>query len=204
MNARSRNLVVAAVAVVVLLFVVAVVASGGGGDGGDDAAVPQYRAVRVTGGELPTFESAEGDPAVGRSAPALVGRSFAGAAVRISPDDGRPKLLVFLAHWCPHCRAEVPVLRRWIDGGGAEGVEVYGISTSATDDRPNWPPSAWLERERWPAPVLVDDRGSSAAIAYGLSAFPYFVLIGADGDVVARGSGELAPGQLTQLVGLVR
>ena len=44
-------------------------------------------------------------------------------------------------------------------------------------------------------PALVDDEQSSAA-AYGLSAFPFLVAVNADGEVVARRSGELAPTQL--------
>ena len=32
--------------------------------------------------------------------------SFDGTPVEIAPD-GKAKLVVFLAHWCPHCRAEV-------------------------------------------------------------------------------------------------
>jgi hypothetical protein len=48
-------------------------------------------------------------------------------------------------------------------------------------------------------PVLADDEQSSAATAYGLSAFPFFVAVDAGGKVVARHSGELTPAQLDQL-----
>ena len=49
------------------------------------------------------------------------------------------------------------------------------------------------------APVLADDAQGSAASAYGLSAFPFFTAVSADGKVVARDSGELTPAQLDQL-----
>ena len=26
-------------------------------------------------------------------------------------------MVVFLAHWCPHCNAEIPVLNEWRDSG---------------------------------------------------------------------------------------
>ena len=208
MNTRTRNVVIGAALAVVVLFVVAVAL--GGGEGGDDTtgddgqAVAQYQAVDLSGGALPPFESTEDDPAVGQAAPTVVGHSFDGSPARIAAGDGTPKLLVFLAHWCPHCQAEVPVLREWMNAGGAEGVEVVGISTSATDTRPNWPPSEWLEDEEWPAPVLVDDQESSAGTAYGLTSFPFFVLVDGDGTVVVRGVGELTPDQLTDLVDQVR
>jgi len=74
------------------------------------------------------------------------------------------------------------------------------VSTSVSLDRPNYPPSAWLAKAGWAPPVLVDDAGSSAARAFGLTAFPYFVLVDGDGKVVARSSGELGPAALTELV----
>ncbi|MDQ3782544.1 MAG: redoxin domain-containing protein, partial [Actinomycetota bacterium] len=48
------------------------------------------------------------DPAVGIAAPAVVGEDFDGNTVSIDPTDGSPKAIMFLAHWCPHCQAEVP------------------------------------------------------------------------------------------------
>jgi len=78
-------------------------------------------------------------------------------------------------------------------------VSPYLVSTAVSRERPNWPPSAWLRDAGLNVPVLVDDGQSSAAAAYGLSAFPFFVAVDADGKVVARRSGELAPTQLDQL-----
>ena len=40
-----------------------------------------------------------------------------GCAVSIEAD-GRPKIVVFLAHWCPHCQAEVPRLVDWFGENG--------------------------------------------------------------------------------------
>lgn len=212
MNPRSRNLLVAAAVVVVALGLAAVAFAASGGDddrdvatggGGTARTVQQYRAVDITGAALGEFTSTANDRAVGKAAPQLTGHSFDGAPVHIG-DDGRPKLLLFLAHWCPHCRAEVPVVRDWLAAGNGADLDVYAISTNATDDRPNWPPSKWLADEKWPTPVLVDDPDSSAARAFGLRSFPYFVFVNADGTVALRGSGELPPDELTQLASRVR
>ena len=57
------------------------------------------------------------------------------------------------------------------------------MSTGANANRPNYPPSAWLASEGVTGDVLVDSDSSDAAVAYGLTAYPHFVLIGEDGTV---------------------
>ena len=42
---------------------------------------------------------------------------------------------------------------------------------------------------------MADSRDGTAAKAYGLTAYPYFVLVNADGTVAGRGSGELPEDQ---------
>lgn len=176
--------------------------------GGDDAkvaaGVEQVRAVTVEGTPLPEHDSAAAtDPALGMTAPALRGASFDGTPVTVTPGDGTRKMLVFLAHWCPHCQREVPVLTRWInDGRAPSDLEIVAVSTGVSSEAPNYPPSAWLAREGWPKPVLADNAGSAAGKAYGLTAFPYTVLLDAEGTVVFRASGEISAEQLDQLMAL--
>ena len=43
---------------------------------------------------------------------------------------------------------------------------------------------------KWPAANMADSAQQTAAAAYGLTAYPYYVVVGADGKVLARGSGE--------------
>ena len=112
---------------------------------------------------------------------------------------------MFVAHWCPHCRREVPAVTEWVKAGHQpDDVKLYAVSTATSPDRPNYPPSSWLEDEGWPGPVLADDESGSAASAYALPGFPYFVAIDADGNVAARMSGELTSGQLAALFDAAR
>jgi len=184
--------------VVVIAAVIAIVASGG--DGTKTAAgVEQTRPVTVTGTPLPQFESTTDDAAIGSVVPTLTGASFDGTPVTVQP--GKPTMVVFLAHWCPHCQREVPVLTQWAaDGGVPKGMDVIGVATGTTPDRPNYPPSAWLERENFPFPVMADSSDYDAANAYGLSAFPYFVVFDSSGKLVTRASGELDPATLTTML----
>jgi len=118
-------------------------------------------------------------------------------------DDGKPKAIIFLAHWCPHCQREVPLIQAWLDrGGGPEDVDLYSVATAIDPARPNYPPGAWLEREGWSVPVLVDDAHDTAATAYGLTGYPFFVFVDARGDVVARAAGELTLPELEAYLAL--
>lgn len=210
---RRPLVIIAAVAAVVIAALVAALVVGGGDDGdgdtttggaeGDAGASLDDAAVTVTGDTLPALpEGGDDDPAVGTPMPTLAGTALDGTSLTI-PTTGRPTLIVFLAHWCPHCQAEVPVVQDWVDGGGLPaGVDLVSVSTAIDPRRPNYPPGEWLEREGWTAPVLVDGQDQAAAAA-GLTAFPFFVAVDADGNVVARESGELTDSQLTEVATLL-
>jgi thiol-disulfide isomerase/thioredoxin len=124
-------------------------------------------------------------------APLVEGADFDGQPVAIEAD-GRAKVLLFLAHWCPHCQAEVPVVQGWASAGGIpDDVDVISIATGIDPSAPNYPPDAWLEREGWTLPVIVDPT-NSVSDAYGLTAFPFWVFVDPDGNVRGRASGEMS------------
>jgi thiol-disulfide isomerase/thioredoxin len=152
----------------------------------------EFGEVTVSGEELPVYISGQEDPAIGMTAPDIGGVGFDGTPVSIDNGDGTPKAIVFLAHWCPHCQAEVPRVQAWLDGGGGvEGVEIMSVSTSMNSGQENYPPSEWLEREGWTPPVIRDDTATSALTAYGSGGFPYWVFVDGEGNVVRRSGGEL-------------
>lgn len=150
---------------------------------------PEPVQVSVTGDPLPVLAGnapVGQDIAFGWDSPTLSGSDWKGTPVTIDPNDGRAKLLVFLAHWCPHCQAEVPEVQAWINQtGGNPDVDIFGIATSINRSRPNWPPGDWLEREGWTPPTVID-RNNKAATAFGLSAFPYWVVVNPEGKVIYR------------------
>lgn len=55
--------------------------------------------------------------------------------------------------------------------GFPDSVDIYLVATSYSPSQPNWPPSAWLEREGWTIAVIVDDPQSTAYEAFGQGAF---------------------------------
>lgn len=163
----------------------------------------ETRPVQVTGTPLAPLEGSE-DAAIGKALPELHGQSFDGADIAITAD-GAPKVIFFVAHWCPHCQREVPLIADWLrKNGDPQGVGLYSVATSTSSSRPNYPPSAWLARERWRVPVLVDDEKFTAARAAGLTAFPFFVATDCAGKVIARTSGELSIAELEKLIAAAR
>ena len=149
--------------------------------------------VAVAGSYLPQHIPSGEDPAVGSPAPEVFSADFAGLPAAIE-NDGVPKMILFLAHWCDHCRREVPAVQAWInDNGVPSGVDFVSVATSISDIRPNYPPDTWLEREGWTPRVVVDDSSSTISSAFGLSAYPYYVLVDGSGTVVRRIAGGVAP-----------
>lgn len=159
----------------------------------------EYGTVMISGEALTPFDGDPvDDPAVGASAPEVTGADFYGSPISIS-SDGRPKVVLFLAHWCPHCQREVQAITQYlVDSDFPAGVDLYSLATFSTPNRPNWPPSAWLAD--WPLPVLVDDEQSSTFRAFGQGDFPFFVFVDANGNVALRLSGEQDPAELADLM----
>jgi len=187
--------------IVVVLLAVVLIFSGGSDKKKNSTAagVEQTRPVTVTGTALPELPQSGDDPAVGKEIPEAKGASFDGTPVDIR-NDGRPKLILFVAHWCPHCQREIPLLAGYLKSHPLPaGVDLYTVSTAVNQPRGNYPPSAWLAEKGWKAPVLADSDDGKAATAFGLNAFPYFVAVDGSGKVVARTTGEITTDQFAAL-----
>ena len=164
--------------------------------------------VEVQGASLPELPDSSGDndPAKGLAAPVVIGEDFDGNTVRIDAANDGVTLAVFLAHWCPHCNREVPRINELRDAGAfPEDLNIIGVSTGISPDRPNWPPSEWFEDMDWTYPVIADGVDMErqtfiAADAFGLDAFPFLTLIDSNGKVLARTSGEMEKEDLLQKI----
>lgn len=167
----------------------------------NDPVEGQTQPVTVDGAALPQHDDSGDDTAVGETAPTLRGSTFTGDSVTVGGPSDQPSIVVFVAHWCPHCQAEVPRLVEWrADGTIPDDIRLVAVATATDENQPNYPPQEWLEGEGWPDDVMADSEDAAAAEAYGLDAYPYFVALNADGTVAARGSGELDQQGIEDLV----
>jgi thiol-disulfide isomerase/thioredoxin len=201
---KNRTLLIVIGAIVVVLGLAGIAVALSGGDDGSDSAttapagsvpageVEQNRPVTVTGDVVPALDAAvAADPAIGTEFPTIAGQSFDGTPITVGGATDGPTMVVYLAHWCPHCNREVPELIKLNDSGGIpEELSVVGVSTAADSTAPNYPPSTWLADKGWPWKAMADDEASTAFVVSGGSGFPYLVILDADGKVVARDSGE--------------
>lgn len=188
--------VLALVAAVALIATVVAVRSGG------DSAPPadvQFGAVRVTGDALAPMPEVGSDPAVGSPAPQILSERRTGT-VSIEPGTDGPMVLAFVAHWCGFCQAEVPRLVELAADGVFDDVRLVAVATATDESAPNYPPVSWLAAEGWPGEVVYDDMQARAAVAYGLTSYPFVVLVDGAGEVVERLAGEQDPSTVAAAV----
>jgi cytochrome c biogenesis protein CcmG, thiol:disulfide interchange protein DsbE len=186
---RSLVPIIGVALVAIVAIAIALLASGGDDSGDGDTLATA--GITVRGEPLPDLAGAGSDPAVGMTAPSLEGVSPLGTPVDVDFDRAEPTLLAFLAHWCPHCQAELPNLVTLAEQGELDDLRPVVVLTGTDSAAPNYPPGDWVDREDWDGPVILDDEAYSAGRAYGLGGYPYLVLVDADGAVIARASGAL-------------
>jgi hypothetical protein len=159
--------------------------------------LPDSQPVTVTGTRLPVFDDKlTSDPAVERTAPVINGSDFQGNPITIDGSASGPMLVVFLAPWSPHSSSQMTSLIEWKRNGRVPAsLNVVGV-VSAVSKNIGDPPASWLSSKGWDWPVMIDQsKGEGvagvAAEAYGANGFPYMVLVGSDGEVKLRLSGEV-------------
>ena len=163
-----------------------------------------YGEPTVQGDTLPVYATGTQDVAIGLTAPTVTGADWNGNPVSIEPD-GTAKIVVFLAHWCPHCRNEVPVIQDWIEAGNLpDGVQLISVVTSTDPNAVNWPPQTWLEEEGWTSPAIMDDEVGTVAVNYGMSGTPFYVVLDGDNVNLGRISGEVGTAGLDAMVGMAQ
>ena len=167
-----------------------------------DAGLPEGE-VTISGDALPEFAGQNDmDVASGLPAPLFSAPNENSEIVSLDKN-GNAKALLFLAHWCGYCQTEVPVIQNLINTVGVpSGVEIIAIATSIDRGRENYPPQKWLSDEGW-SETQIYDLNREIGTAYGINAFPYWVFLDKDLNVVVRQTGnipeEIVLAQLVQL-----
>jgi thiol-disulfide isomerase/thioredoxin len=203
-SGNGKFIVGAIIAIIIGGAAIVAISSSGSESSSSSGNISEFSEITVTGDALPAFDSASTAPdsSIGMTAPIVSGKGFTGTEIT-TDGAGTPTLLVFLAHWCQFCQREVPLLVQWEkDGLTPTGVDVIAVATGTDPANPNYPPSEWLAREEFPAlwPVIADSADKKAADAFGLSGYPYFVLVDAQGKVFKRLSGEIPMDELTAII----
>ena len=209
MAKNQRNIFIGLGLVVAIAAIFAVLASGGSDttttttvpSGNGSAVAAEYQPITITGDALTPLGDSGTDASAGAPGPAMKGYTHAGAPIEVASAKGAPTMLVFLAHWCPHCNREIPRLIDWKEQGLVpDNLRVVGITTASRNDQANWPPSEWIQTMKWPFEVMADSETQQAAAAYGVDGFPFMVILDAQGKVAKRFSGEVEVADLVSII----
>ena len=156
--------------------------------------------VQIRGKYLPKLVQGYEDSALGWAAPEVKAVGLDGEEIYIG-GEGPTTLIMVLAHWCPHCRNEVRELAPFLnETDSLDRVRMVTLLTSINDERANFPPHTWLDLEKWPVPSIVDNPSSQIATAYGISSFPFFIVINDKGEIALRIPGRLGVETLSRLL----
>ncbi len=179
---RRFTIIVAATAGVGLLLVVAVVLFG-----------PRVHFVQggaFVGSDPPTFAAT-----VGSTVSEITGRRLDGTEDSLLAYRGRVVLLDFWATWCKPCVDALPALRELVDEMPADRFTLLAISVDWDSETV----TRFMEDEPMPwANWHAGLGGDSIAWAWGIRAFPTYVLVDDHGRILAR-TNALTPGLVSIL-----
>ncbi len=93
-------------------------------------------------------------------------------------------LLDFWASWCTPCRNEIPNMKAAYEKFRSKGFEI--VSVSVDDERDEWIKAVKDDGMTWPQLLDTNERESSAAYRYSVTAIPSTFLIDSDGTIIGR------------------
>ncbi len=110
----------------------------------------------------------------------------ADSKTKLGPQDfkGKYLLLDFWASWCPPCRKSIPHLKEIYKQYKDKNFEILAVSVDQSEA--DWKRALQQEAMPWPQVHAAGDLQNIATI-YQFTGIPHMVLIGPDGNVIARG-----------------
>lgn len=121
--------------------------------------------------------------APGHVAPDFTARTLKGKRIKLEKVKADTTLLVFWASWCPHCKIQLPKLKKYYNAANTSHLQIIGISVDTNkksvekavkEDGYSWPIIAKLKG--WDGPI---------AKLYGVNATPTYVLLDKNKKVIA-------------------
>jgi thiol-disulfide isomerase/thioredoxin len=124
---------------------------------------------------------------VGTEAPAIEATALDGSKVSLKGLANKVVLVDFWATWCPPCLEDLPNIHRLVKEMEGKPFAVVAVSL----DRPGKGDDLkkFVAKSKMTWPQIYDEKGWGSPIvkAYGVTALPGSVVIGADGKVVRLG-----------------
>lgn len=115
------------------------------------------------------------------NAPDFTLKNLQGEKVKLSDYKGKVVLLVFSTTWCPHCRAEIPHLKKLYAEYQKKGLVLLNIDIQESQAKV----SSFAKKNEIPYPVLLDKDGQ-VGLTYGIRGVPTTVLINKEGIILCK------------------
>lgn len=119
-----------------------------------------------------------------------------GTAVSIRDLEGKPVVLNFWASTCGPCQSEMPHFQAAYEAHG-DAVSFIMVDIPGFNGETVERARRFIEDNGYTFPVYFDTE-QNASLAFGLTSIPRTYFIGADGTVIAMGSGALSEQTLQQ------
>ena len=121
--------------------------------------------------------------APGKVAPDFTARTLNRKRIKLDKVKADTTLLVFWASWCPHCKLQLPKLKKYYNPADASHFQIIGISVDT--DKKSVEKAVKEEGYSWP--VIANLKGWDGPIAklYGVNATPTYVLLDKNKRVIA-------------------
>jgi thiol-disulfide isomerase/thioredoxin len=122
------------------------------------------------------------------------GRTLAASDLR-----GRPVVVEFWASWCPFCMRQNPLLQQLYEAYGSRGLQVLTFSI----DKDPAKARAYMAEHRYTFPAAMAE--SHVARQFEpRKGLPELFVVGADGRIAVRESGEMFPEDISALARFAR
>ena len=78
--------------------------------------------------------------------------------------------------------------------------DIYTIATANNSSQENYPPETWLNEAGWKFPTIIDTDSDNIAKIFGVTSFPYWVLVDSDNKILTRLSGTFQEEEIDVIV----
>lgn len=135
------------------------------------------------------FNDKYSNASINTIAPEFILNDTMGNKIRLSDFRSNYLLIDFWASWCTPCRINNPRLKSIFERYKGKGLNVLSISVDT--DAEKWKAAIKKDDMDWQQGSDLEGLDTGVAFQYQILAIPHYILLGPDGKVISKNSGEI-------------